>query len=239
MTVNRGAARRLGRDVLTGLIGFGAVFVLVYSVGKAVEPADPRAALAGDNVAIGIGLTEEPGTDPNLLEDLGAQLAGLDEPVAAIVAVSGALEERLVFNDARLRGWGVSDALHDPETGKPNLDPEGPVNLSIKYSGRSGGLALALTEVSVGEPKTDRMDVILNIGPKSWYTHAGDCTLELVSFDWIVKSVAVPVQPGHSPVIETLSPAFAGVVSCDEVAEVRSDEIASFSAVFTFAPTED
>lgn len=229
--MKRGAFRRFGRDVVVGLIGFGVVFSLVYATGKAFEPPEPQAALAQPNVAYDIDLAEEAGSDPTLLEDLGAELVALEEPSAAIVDISGAIEERLVLQSADL-------GLFSSETGEPNPDPESPLDLNIKYSGGQAALSLILRDTSVGVPQTDNMDVILSVGPKSWFAHAGDCTLELLDMDWIVMSVPMPALVGGGPVVERLSPAFAGVVSCKDVTEVRSGEIASFSAVFTFGPHE-
>lgn len=233
--MKRGALRRFGRDVVVGLIGFGVVFSLVYATGKAFEPPEPQAALAQPNVAYSIDLTKEAGSDPTLLEDLGAELVALEEPSAAIVDISGAIEERLVLQSADLGRFG-SETLFDSETGEPNPDTEGPLDLNIKYSGGQAALSLILREATVGVPQTDNMDVILSVGPKSWFAHAGDCTLELLDMDWIVMSVPMPALVGGSPVVERVFPAFAGVVSCKDVTEVRSGEIASFSAVFTFGP---
>lgn len=236
MTVKRGVLRPLGRDALMGLIGFGVFFTLVYAAGMALVPPKPGAALAQPDVAVGIDLTEGPGSDPNLLEDLGAELAALEQPSAAIVSVSGVVEERLVLESAEL---GIYNWPTLPDTGELNPDAEGPHDLNIKYSGGQAVLSLILRDTWVGEPQTDNMDVILSLGPKSWFTHAGDCTLELVDADWIVTSVVVPGWPGGGPVGEIITPAFTGVVSCHHVAEVRSGDIASFSAVFSFLPLVD
>lgn len=141
-----------------------------------------------------------------MLEDLGAGLAALENPAAAIVAVSGAIEERLVLPSAQLRDFGTP---YDVETGEPNLQAEGPLDLSIKYSGGQAALSLVLSDTSVGVPQTDNMR-FFSVGSKSWFAHAGDCTLELVDFDWIVLG-------------ELLFPAFAGVASCENVTELRTD----------------
>ena len=203
---------RLRRDLLVALMGFGVVFALVYVMGRAFLPSSDLT----ESVA------QSADTEHVLLDELRADLA--DRVDTAVIEVSGAMAGRSVLSHAD------SPFLWVPQGTPPEEHrPGGPVDLDVRYAGGGVTLAIKADQMEEGQARSERLTIVLNMGRRSFNAHPGECTLELTRSG----SVLDPTPTGAVGLLLAW-PYFAGHMTCREIADIRSGDTVSFTAVFTY-----
>lgn len=189
---------RLLRQLVAATTALALVASVTYIVGRAVMP---HLAFALDDIAADITTTMPPFDPQKAIDDLF-------DPAAA-VDISGAVDAQLVLDQLILRG---SDFTNRPDPSSYDID--------ANYQGGSGStLRLKVSGVTIGEPRTQSMTVILTTSGQTFSAQPGDCTLLVHRFEY------VPAPP------DRLAPTFAGELECT-VAELRSGAIATFVIAF-------
>jgi hypothetical protein len=196
------------RDLVVAVSGFAITFSLIFVMGRVFIPS--FGATIGD---VDIAAT---GGSPLL--DLRTDLAALHPP-AAVLEATGALEGRFVLD----RTVFVS------RFGRPrnivNVGKDVPVDIDVKFS--AGGLILTLVaeQVPVGEPRRDRMTVVVTADGQTFSAQPGSCAIELFESGVLTRNTGLG---------QAISPSYSGQVTCTDVAEIRSGALVSFTAVFVY-----
>jgi hypothetical protein len=190
--------------ILRQLLAASAVLLLVASVtyvlGRAFMPAFTSAIA---DIAASIPTTA-PAFDPQEVID------DIPQPAAAVV-ITGAVEEQLVLDRVTFRPADIGN--------RPDLSSK---DIDIRYEGGASTLLLRATNITVGEPRTSSMTMILTTSGLSFVAQPGDCVLVVHHFEY------VPAPRNPPP---ALAPTFAGELECT-VAELRSGAIATFVIAF-------
>jgi len=190
---------RLLRQLLAGVAMLLLVASVTYVLGRALMPAF-TSAIADRAASIP---TTAPVFDPKEVID------EIPIPAAAVV-ITGAVEDQFVLDRANF----FTDPVRDPSS----------KDIDIRYEGGASTLLLRATDVTVGEPRTESMTVILTTSGLTFAAQPGDCVLLVHRFEY----VSVPSSPPQPP---ALAPTFAGELECT-VAELRSKAIATFVIAF-------
>lgn len=202
------AGRRLGKDLGVVVIAFWLVFSAAFLVGRASMPSTSLLSTA-------VGGSESP-----LLGELRTDLAALGRSAAAI-EVTGAIAGRWVLDNPNVPYEFVPlGAEADP------YRPGTPIDLDVRYESDGVTLAMVIRQLGPGIVRTEAMTILVAVEGRSFNAHAGDCTVE-------------PTRSGYLPE-QTPSgfalywPYFAGHATCTAIADIRSGETISFTAVFEY-----
>jgi hypothetical protein len=191
-----GTVRRIGRDVVAGSVAIGLVVAATYLASRAFIPsASPDTTEA----------SRETPTAADALAEV-AELFGSN----AVIYASGALEQRLIL-DGKIPSIVFG----------PGPDPSS-YDIDIQYQGSGTQLTLAAKGITVGEPRTDRILLVLTIDGMNFNAHSGDCTLLVTHFEYSQSS------DGTSRLIAS----FSGALACTDLSELRSDQTLSFTGAF-------
>jgi hypothetical protein len=205
-----------GRDVRIALVGFGVVFSLVYVVGRMFLPS------FGSSLAQLVAEREE--SETALLDDLRVDLVALTD--AAVIEWSGAFHGRSVLDRVTVPYVWVPAG---PETDA--FVPDGPVDIHASYSRGGGALSVVAEEAVAGPLRTAAMTVVFTIDGHSFVAKSGECALELSRSGYILD-----LTPTGAAGLVIATPYFAGHVICEGVADIRSGDTISFTAVFRYEP---
>ncbi|MEX0825989.1 MAG: hypothetical protein WD184_04440 [Acidimicrobiia bacterium] len=211
--------RAIRQDLSGALIGFGVVFAFVFIVGRIFLPSS----------GLGIAQVVAQGADQetSLLDELGVELAALNQD-GAVIEWSGAIAGRSVLDHVSIPFvWVPSDA-----TGAYMRD--GPVDVNARYSRGGGTLAVIAGQAMAGQARTAAMTVLFTIDGQSFTSRSGDCSLELSR-----SGYHLDLTPTGAAGLVIATPYFTGHVICKDVAEIRSGETVSFTAVFRYEPPTD
>jgi hypothetical protein len=199
-----GMARRVGRDVLVAGVGFWVVLSVVYAFGRHFLPSNDVIAALATSVQV-----DQVGNE-SMLFDLRADLLAVGSSAesgrrgAAVVQVSGAVEDRLLLDQV--------------DRTSASLEEGGPIQLSATYRGARGVLLVAASGLTVGVSTSEQVSVTLTADGKTFIGTDGACVMELSRFE--SNSSRGWEWTGH--------------VTCTDVPEIRSDATASFTAVFEY-----
>jgi hypothetical protein len=208
--------RAIRQDLSAALIGFGVVFTIVFVVGRMFLPSS----------GLGIAQVVAQGADQqtSLLEELGLELAGLNED-GAVIEWSGAIAGRSVLDHLTIPfEWVPTE-----ETG--DYRPDGPVDMSARFSRGGGTLSVIAGQAVAGQVRTEALTILLTIDGQSFTSKAGDCTLELSRAGYNVD-----LTPTGAAGLVIATPYFTGHVTCEDVTDIRSGDTVSFTAVFKYEP---
>ena len=137
--------------------------------------------------------------------DPAAEVAARPE-VLAVIDASGAVEGRLLLDRIV---WNAH--MHSGPDGSSD-------DIDIKYEGPEARLRLVAREITVGVARTDRITLILTYDGKAFLAHPGDCVLMISRFEYLRFE-------------RILTASFAAELTCNEIADMRSDDTLSFTAV--------
>ena len=188
---------RLLRQLLAGSTVLLLVASITYVLGRALMPAF-TSAIADITASIP---TTAPVFDPQEVID------DIPQPAAAVV-ITGAVEDQLVLDRANF----FTDPVSDPSS----------KDIDTRYEGGASTLLLRATDITVGEPRTSSMTVILTTSGLTFVAQPGDCVLLVHRFEY----VSAPRNPPPA-----LAPTFAGELECT-VAELRGGAVATFIVAF-------
>ena len=139
--------------------------------------------------------------------DPAAEVAARPE-VLAVIDASGAVEGRLLLDRA------VPNAqIHSGPDGSSD-------DIDIKYEGAGATLRLLAPAITVGVARTDRMTLLVTYEGKTFNAHPGDCVLMVSRFEYL-----------HSAGFSRLTASFVAELTCTEIADIRSGDTLSFTAV--------
>ncbi|HSM02616.1 MAG TPA: hypothetical protein VK960_09305 [Acidimicrobiia bacterium] len=94
-------------------------------------------------------------------------------------------------------------------------------------------MRISAREMEEGVSRTDRLTIILNAGGKAFNARQGDCTLTLVSLEF----VDLPGRLGMTGLPERRNmPRYTGEIVCTGVADLRGEGSVSFAIVFVYDP---
>ena len=139
--------------------------------------------------------------------DPAAEVAARPE-VLAVIDASGAVEGQLLLN----RIVPNAQVQSRPDGSSDDID--------IKYEGPEATLRLLAPAITIGVARTDRMTLLVTYEGKTFNAHAGDCVLMISRFEYL-----------HSTGFPQLTASFAAELTCTEIADMRSDDTLSFTAV--------
>lgn len=193
---------RLLRQILAGSTALLLVASVTYVLGRSLMPAF-TSTIADITASIP---TTAPAFNPQEVID------AIPQPAAAVI-ITGAIEDHLVLDQVARR---ATDVRNRPDQSSEDID--------IQYQGQGGSLTLVAMGITVGEPRTSSMTVILSTRGSTFVAQPGDCVLLVHRFEY----VSLPRVPPASP---TLAPTFAGELDCT-VAELRSGAVATFVVAF-------
>ncbi|MGH8875064.1 MAG: hypothetical protein ACRDVM_07420 [Acidimicrobiia bacterium] len=143
---------------------------------------------------------------------------------AAIVVASGGLEGRFLLDRPTSASFG--DAQDGTATAIDlgnSLEGAGFAKLAVTAQGAAEGAVL----------EADAVDVTFSLSGKTFFTDPGDRTMELLELDYVVTrpSALLTAPPAGVPI-----PAYAGLVICTDVKELRSDLHVTITALFQYRP---
>ncbi len=139
--------------------------------------------------------------------DPAAEVAARPE-VLAVIDASGAVEGRLLLDRT------VPNAqIHSGPDGSSD-------DIDIKYEGAGATLRLLAPAITVGVARTDRITLIVTYEGKTFNAHPGDCVLMISRFEYL-----------HSAGFPRLTASFVAELTCTEIADIRSGDTLSFTAV--------
>ena len=195
-------------DLRVAVIGFGVVFAVVYAMGRVFLPS----------IGATIAHLDLPADDSPVL-DLRLHLATLHPP-AAVLDATGALEGR----------FALDRTVFVSPFGRPerivNIGIDVPVDIDVKFSGGGVVLTLVAEQVAVGEPRLDRMTVVLTVEERTFSAKPGNCAIDLSKSGVLTRNTGLG---------RAISPSYSGQVTCSDVAELRTGTLISFTAVFEYA----
>lgn len=207
----------IGRDLGVALIGFGIMFSLVYMVGQLLLPS------SGSSLDRLVAQGEE--SKSSLIDDLSVELAAVTDP-AALISYTGAVEGRHVLDVVTVPYVWVPVG--------PELDayaPDGPVDIHVSYSRGGMTLSVVADQAVAGSPRAAGMTIVFTVDGRSFTAKSGDCALELSR-----SGYTLDLTPTGAAGLVLATPYFAGHVSCEDVADIRSGDTISFSVVFRYEP---
>jgi hypothetical protein len=200
---------------VVALIGFAAIFSVVYAFGRLYIPTFGPTPLAAVLATQG---EANQSADSRLLHGLHADLLTLPGS-AAVVEASGAISQRFVLVNLDSFGLLLGEGL-------PTVDS--PIDLKLNLSGEGATLSVVSKGVVLGGPQqVARMTVVFSTGGKTFYPPADNCVLELLESELLIREV------GDG---QMWLPDYLGQVSCTDVPEIRTGELVDFTAVFRYVP---
>lgn len=223
-----GRARRLARDLAAAFVAFFLVFGVGYLFGRWTFPefdAVPEFEAASEFDAAG----ELPGEEPVPSEDVSESAAevsiaslrdALDdmEPPAALLAATGVVEGRLVFDG----GESLSSGFLPVEFGEGE---ELTVDVNARFTGAGTTLTIVTDALAVGEERSESISVVLSTGGMMFFSQAEMCTIEL-------QNLGFTTEASNMGFGQITKPFFDGHLTCMDVPELRSGELVTFKAVF-------
>lgn len=206
------------RDLGLAVVVFGLVFAVSYVSGRSFIPIEVEVLAQGDEPPI----AEASATiDASRLPELHSRLDSIAHP-ASVAEVVGAVEGRFVIDHFEWDEW-IDHGV-----------PEGPpFDLEVGYTGEGATLRISARGLHEGVPSTERMTVILNAAGMAFSAQPGECTLELVSLEYIVLPGRLGMT-GLPP--ERNMPKYTGQILCQDVADLRDGGTVSFAIVFDYDP---
>ncbi|MDP2622551.1 MAG: hypothetical protein Q8Q29_01995 [Actinomycetota bacterium] len=215
MSRHRWAVRRGGHDLVVAVVAFWLIFAVVYIVGRVFIPTHSVLSFLATGVASGYD-------DESLLfRDLDADLLAV-RGSGAVVQASGAVTGRFVLGQVISGGVSLGE-------GPPSVDR--PVDVKVSLSGGGITLSVIAKAVVLGVPQqVARMTVVFTGGGKTFHAQAAACALELLESEMVIEQV------GEG---EMWLPSFTGRLSCNDLAELRTGEAVSFTAVVRYEPQVD
>lgn len=221
-----GRARHLARDLAAAFVAFFLVFGVGYLFGRWTFPefdAVPEAAsefdAAGESPVDGTASSEEAveSTAEVSIESLRDALADMDPP-AALLAASGVVEGRLVFDG----GESLSSGFLPVEFGEGE---ELAVDVNVRFTGGGTTLTIVTDALAVGEERSEGISVVLSTDGMMFFSQAGMCTIEL-------QDLGFTAEASNMGIGQITKPFFEGHLTCVDVPELRSGELVTLKAVF-------
>jgi hypothetical protein len=111
---------------------------------------------------------------------------------------------------------------------------DGPVDVHANYSRGVATLSVIAGQVVTGPVRTEALTVLFTIDGQSFASKSGDCALELSR-----SGYHLDLTPTGAAGLVIATPYFTGHVVCRDVADIRSADTVSFSAVFRYEPPTD
>jgi len=230
--------RRVMRDVGVAMVGFTLILGVSYTLGRAIVPSFPQ-ALGGTDLSPSTTVAEA-GDDGRLtIEEMHADLATDDFPAMAFLQSRGALEGRFHLNLTDYRGW-QDEGVEEGST----------LDLDMRYlsgfdssCGSFGGTCDAADEptftitargLRVGDVRTEQYTVVVAWEAKTFLAQPGQCTIELLDLAFTM----LPPPFGVESSGDRTMPVFLGQAVCEDVKELRTDEVISFMVVFDYDPDQ-
>lgn len=192
-----------------------------FVAGRLFLPFEPEVLAQGESRTIEEAPDGPITVDPSWLPDLHDRADEFDH-VGAVLDVTGSVTGRFVLRDFEWDEW-IDHGV-----------PEGPLlDLDAAYSGDGASVRIAAREMEEGVPRRDRFTVIINAGGQAFNALPDDCTLELVSLEF----VDLPGRLGMTGLPERRNmPRYTGEIVCNGVTDLRGEGEVSFALVFVYDP---
>ena len=213
---------RAVRDLGFALLFFVTVFAISYVAGRAFLPLEVEVlAQGGDQPQADEPVTESIELGPSSLAALYEETDEFHH-VGAVAEVAGTVNGRFVLDRFEWDEW-IDHGV-----------PEGPLlDLDATYLGEGATVRISARQMEEGVPRTDGLTVILNADGKAFNAQPGDCSLELVSLEF----VELPGRLGMTGLPERRNmPRYTGEILCNGVADLRGEGSVSFALVFVYDP---
>jgi hypothetical protein len=225
----RAALRSFVWDVIVAFFAAAAVFGVVFGLGRLSHP--PAWLPSPGVVAAATDTGDVPDSGPTGGEaDTAASIPVLQAIVddmygfGAAVSATGAIEDRLVFGD--VDHFSLTPTLSCDDV---TCTDGPPTAMSIAYIGDGIKLTIIASVPDGSGPFSDGVTPVLAAGAQSFIAHSGDCTMEFSSFKFGAPEGRFAQQRAD----------VAGQMTCTDVADVRSGETVSYTAVFVLHTLEE
>jgi len=226
----RTALRSAVWDVTVAFFAAAAVFALVFGLGRL---SHPPSWLPSPGV---VAATTDTGSVPDAGQIDGGGDTTASVPVlqaivddmfgfGSAITATGAVEGRLIFGDVDHFDFTTEPPRNCEGDACLSTDPR----MSIAYIGEGAKFTVIATVTDTSGSFSEGVTPVLAVGAQTFIAHSGDCTMTLSSF-------AYGGEPGR---FAQQQADVAGQMTCTDVADVRSGETVTYTAVFVLHTLEE